>query len=506
MSVTFKTVPPELSQPEFNAERQAFCNRLNAITSTGVGAGDYTYLIRKNGAVYEAYDSTSSLIFGGSGNAGGATGTSGYAVAAAALAAMTTGGRLHLACDLNLGTNELTVTLTKDTGLFMITGEGKSKSKFTFTGTGHALRIVTADVAPGYYYFALKDFQIDCVSKTSGRSGLYLAVMGRIGVIDHLDIKNVDSGVVLTDCNVMRLSNVRVDVANNGYILNSTGGSETNECTFINCDAIWTDVIGVDVQGGDSNHWFGGSIAPHAGIGMQFYGTHGASVNGVHFEGEAAFTTFVFLTGSSSSFPCVNICLNECYFDAHGYAEYNVKILYALKTKIDSPVGYAGGTATAGSIYLANEQQELTLINPDFYETYLLGSDPGSMLTSRLAGTVIEAKRTGLIVKAGETVAVNDLVKWTTGGVVVKTTGLDENCVSSVMYPQVSGQPIVIVSSGVSQVKVDAAATGIYTLVSSDTAGQAFCDNSVTISKKVLGYSLETSGGAGTVWYLKAGG
>jgi hypothetical protein len=76
MTVTFQTVPPVLSQPQFNAERQAFCDALNALTSTGIGAGAYSYLIRKSGAVYEAYDSTAALIFGGSGDAGGAHGTS----------------------------------------------------------------------------------------------------------------------------------------------------------------------------------------------------------------------------------------------------------------------------------------------------------------------------------------------------------------------------------------------------------------------------------------------
>jgi hypothetical protein len=231
-------------------------------------------------------------------------------------------------------------------------------------------------------------------------------------------------------------------------------------------------------------------------------GTRGSSINSIHFEGEDTFTTFILFSGTSSSFPCVGVSVNDCYFNAHGLAEYNIKIQYGLGIIIKNPSGYAGGIATLASIWLDNEAQGLLLIEPKgFFETYLLGSTPASMLTSRIAGSVIQDRNTGVIAKAGEDMRVpGTVVRWTTGGVVLNCSDVDQNLLAPILYGQSAGYPVVVATSGVAQVYTNGAVNGTYNLVSSATSGQAGSDNSVTINKKILGYALETTGAPGLVW------
>jgi len=97
MVYTFTSVPPVQTQTQFNADRQAIADAINAITSTGIGAGPYSFLVRKSGAVYEAYNSQAALVYGGSGNAGGVDGADNNAVIQAALDNLTVGARTHKA-------------------------------------------------------------------------------------------------------------------------------------------------------------------------------------------------------------------------------------------------------------------------------------------------------------------------------------------------------------------------------------------------------------------------
>jgi hypothetical protein len=124
MSVTFQTVPPALTQAQFNAERQAFCNKLNAITSTGVGVGSYTHIFRKSGAVFEVYDSTSTLIYGGSDDAGGVDGDVAQDVWDAVVAVAK---HIYIA--------SMTATFDMDfTGLHSIKVTGEHKNNVVITG------------------------------------------------------------------------------------------------------------------------------------------------------------------------------------------------------------------------------------------------------------------------------------------------------------------------------------------------------------------------------------
>jgi len=71
---TFTPVPPRKTVAQLNADFQSIADAVNAITSTGVGAGGYTYIVGKSGAVYEAYNNQATLVYGGAGDAGGADG------------------------------------------------------------------------------------------------------------------------------------------------------------------------------------------------------------------------------------------------------------------------------------------------------------------------------------------------------------------------------------------------------------------------------------------------
>jgi hypothetical protein len=77
---TFTPVPPRKTIPQLNADFQNIADAVNAFTSTGVGAGPYSYLVRKSGAVYEAYNSQAALVYGGSDDAGGVDGADAAAV------------------------------------------------------------------------------------------------------------------------------------------------------------------------------------------------------------------------------------------------------------------------------------------------------------------------------------------------------------------------------------------------------------------------------------------
>jgi hypothetical protein len=65
-----------LGQPlDETLDWDAMVDRVNGVTLLGVRAYPYSYLIRKNGGVYEAIDSTANLVFGGSDDANGVDGT-----------------------------------------------------------------------------------------------------------------------------------------------------------------------------------------------------------------------------------------------------------------------------------------------------------------------------------------------------------------------------------------------------------------------------------------------
>lgn len=74
MVYTYTPVPPVKTIAQMNAQFQEIYGALNLITSTGVGAGSYDYLTIKNGAVYEAYNSQATLVYGGASDAGGIEG------------------------------------------------------------------------------------------------------------------------------------------------------------------------------------------------------------------------------------------------------------------------------------------------------------------------------------------------------------------------------------------------------------------------------------------------
>lgn len=199
---TFQPVPPALTQAQFNAERQAIADKINGITLDGVRSYPVMYVIRINGAVYEAIDSGHNLAYGGSSDAGSVDGDDAKAVIQAAVNAIpAAGGRIVLL--------EGAYTLTSAVALknnTWICGEhrmsvrivSEGHTAFTAIGTGEAykwgIRISDMTIVGDNTYFAV-DFQY-VTSNTS---------------LDYLQIKNFAYGISMTECYAVQIQNCEVN-------------------------------------------------------------------------------------------------------------------------------------------------------------------------------------------------------------------------------------------------------------------------------------------------------
>jgi hypothetical protein len=110
MVYTFRTVPPCLTQTEFNQERQNIANAVNGLTLNGVRSYPFTYLIRKSGAVYECIDSTHNIVFGGSDGAGTVSGTEPTPVIQAAFTNAVAGDSIFVENRIYTLTSDITIT------------------------------------------------------------------------------------------------------------------------------------------------------------------------------------------------------------------------------------------------------------------------------------------------------------------------------------------------------------------------------------------------------------
>ena len=213
---TFRTVPPPLTQTEFNAERQEIADRLNGITLDGVRSYPCTYIVRKNGSVYEAIDSAHNLAVGGADDAGGADGDSFEAVYTAVDSACSNGDKIVL------GSNSTFV------GDIIVT------KRITLEGLNSCAPTIQGSVTVDSDYVTLRDFIIDPGSAS------------------------VDGLVLGTDCNYCHFENVRVNNARYG-VYKSAANSEGICNLFLKMD-IRNCVKGVFIDYVDGAYRFNSNV------------------------------------------------------------------------------------------------------------------------------------------------------------------------------------------------------------------------------------------------------
>jgi hypothetical protein len=482
-----------------------------------LGAGDDTnaggrnryhcsYVIHTDGIYYYAENGgTGELDYGGPSNEGLATGTDAAAVIHAAWGNMPNGGRIIVKGDIDLGTTPLLFNLTKyQTGLELI-GLGETGTTFTYAGVGYAITVDTTDAAVGYYYLKMQGFYLTCVALTVGRNGISITDIGRTAVLDHIKVYYADTAFQVYNTNEVYFYNCRAVIANTGFY---TGPGDpvngySNEVTFVNCETIGTINYGYYIYVGNAVRFYGGMASPENGIGLYAYLTWTLDVNGMYFHHfNDTYTCDIKLTGTDANNPCQAVVIENCYFtggtDILAHANHAIEIEYAKTVKIDT---CKSRNHTNAFIYLYDNSQDITVVNPEFEETYLFDSEVLTQTYARFAGTVVEPRRVGFIaVNAdADTCDEGDVMVPSGTGIYVHNGGvLNDDNPSAVMYGQAQNKPIVLCMKGITLIEMEAAVTLDDTIVTSNTNTMGETNNAQTDPKKVLGYAAETTGGAGT--------
>jgi len=133
---------------------------------------------------------------------------------------------------------------------------------------------------------------------------------------------------------------------------------------------------------------------------------------------------------------------------------------------------------------------ELTVINVAIDDPFFIDAETPTQLKSRLAGTVIEARRIGLIVCTAVNVTEGDVLISGVGYAVwTSTTAANDDCPSVVMYGSTdASKPCVICIDGITPINNATSVSYDDTMVTHTVAKQATVNNSQTDPKKVIGY------------------
>jgi hypothetical protein len=430
------------------------------------------------------------------------SGTGAAAVINAVWASMASGGRIHLKGTINLGATPLVFNLIKYVKDLILTGDGETSTRIIYTGAGAAITVTTADVAPGYYNFLLQDFCLDGVTVTGGRNGIAIDKVGRTGILSRVKVYNMDIGIDIgvnpNDTNEVYLYDCAVIVANTGFRVKPC---PTNEINFYNCRAVDTVNYGYYIEGGTSIRLYGCIAVSASGVGLCFYGTWGAVVDGFRSEPNGASTCDILITGTDSSFPCKGVKISGSYFNGGSLEDYSIKIEYGEEITIDTCVSRLHNIAF---IYLYNNPQFLTVINPDIITPeLLLDGANASTLPARIAGSVITPQATGEIVKMAITATNGDVLYLVGEGVWSAWYPVGSEAVPGVvLFGNVGANtPGVIATAGVCAVNSDVAIARGDRLVLAAGGGEYKKATKYVpgIYGSVLGTAVETIGGAGLV-------
>lgn len=466
-----------------------------------------TYIIYTDGTNYYAENgATGNLDYGGPTNEGLVSGLDASAVIHAAWGNMPDGGRIIVKGDINLGTTPLLFNLTKYQAGLELIGLGETGTTFTYTGVGYAITVDTTDVAVGYYYLKMQGFYLTCVALTGGRNGISVTDIGRTAVLDHIKVYYADTAFQVYNTNEVYFYNCRVVIANTGYY---TGPGDpvlgyTNEVTFVNCEATGTINYGYYIYVGNAVRFYGGMASPLNGIGLYAYLTWTLNVDGMYFHhGDDAYTCDIKLTGTDANNPCQSVVIKNCYFNGGldaltPYAPHAIELEYARSVMIDT---CKSRFHTNAFIYLYDHSQDLTIVNPEFEETYLFDSAVLTQTYARFAGTVVEPRRVGFIAvnEDADECDEGDVMVPSGTGIYVHNGGvLNDDNPSVVMYGQQNAKPIVLCMKGITLVEMEAGVTLDDTIVTSNTNTMGETNNAQTDPKKVIGYAAETTGAPGT--------
>lgn len=257
---------------------------VNGTTVTGARAYPFSYMIRVNGADYEAIDSAHNVVYGGPDDAGSVDGADFAAVAQACINAVgSTGGKIYI----KNGSYSYATAITSAYPVW-IEGENQYSTVLTYTGTGIGLSLKTT-VSPlqgaGVSNLTLycsnvgADYALELCyivnAKNNGFRNLVLKTAGQVAV--HLDscwdisfsdcYIEGDFACVLAEmsagpyrCDAVRFFNTRFQIITGGagsYAYKQILGTSPN---FFGCtiSAVKASSTGVWLAGVVGGGWYGG--------------------------------------------------------------------------------------------------------------------------------------------------------------------------------------------------------------------------------------------------------
>lgn len=421
-------------------------------------------------------------------------------VVMAAWAAMPRGGRIHFRGAIDLGANPITLTLTKEVKSVYLTGEGRTASILTYTGVGYALTIDTGDAIIGAYDLKLEGFEVDCVVKTGGRSGIELESIGKNTHIMDVSITNADIGLHYLNGAYCTYSwGLYVYNCNIGVLEQSGIHGGISNITFHNPYILSCSNRGLDLSGaGHTNIVMGGEIS-QCGTAIYLGGAGKIfEIDGIELDSNTVVDIDAHGIDGTDQIRNVNI-KNTMFASACPHA---IKVHYVKNITIENPYSLSHTTAF---LWYLNTVQNILMIDPSYVIDPKLLDAAATMVISRNAGMVIDPKAIGIIVRNGVLNARGDVVYLSGEAIYSSAAPAGNNDVPAVVLygATTNDNECVIAVKGTAQVNCDVAVNRGDTIVVANGAGaykMGEPNNAQVDPKKIIGYAIETIGGAGLVW------
>lgn len=512
MVFTFTDAPPRKTVAQMNAIFQDIADNLNLITSTGVGAGGYDFMIRKSGAVYEAYNSQATLAYGGSGDAGGADGDD---FADVINHAIDDGNGKHI--KLGAGTFSYTDKIYINSGELAVYAE--NMQNVWIEGSGEYATILEFTGASDYAIHwrgrfdgvsdsvKLSDFTLTGSSLTADRCGIKLdRGGGELSVIRDVQILEMDIALALIDTDSNLLDHVKIETCNTGIFGHQTGLSTQSKVAIHDYSIFDAATYAIHLEQGRYVDIGPGCIATSAtGI---FVDNDFKSINIHGLQTESNTDNDIYIQGPSITYPVKSVTIQNCNFKSVGAGAgmKAVNLKWCDVITIDNCRWDNIPTAIyyAGSI----QQCDLLIRQPDLetVTTFIDVDDYAAGGLTRFGGTVQTAKATGLItMAAGGTLSAGDLVSFCHTYANL-SYGVGTIAPAVVLFGGAQNHPCVVAISGIVPVAVDDAVSEGDILVPSDTNGQACSavDSTDVDTNKIVGTAMTATVGAGTA-YVRVG-
>lgn len=495
-----------------------------------------TYLIRKVGSNYSAVsgDNTGELTSGPNAKT---------VIQAAIDAVPSDGGTIKLAPNttFDLGSdsaNALTILNNKPKRVNFL-GSGVT-SVLLFTGVGQAIEVINNVDTSSHINYEIGNFMISGVSSpftsassviTSGCNGIKIDHTYGTYDLHHIFFRNLDVGIWSDSTEFSSIHHIVGLEFNTGIKVTGDSGHNTLSGLHITDFKLsgGHDVNGAGIYYNASQFnvescYIGRGVINVMPYCIRIDGfTTNPTLEDIYFEATlpAAEATYggetlalVYLKGESAK-PIEQAYLKQMRMGGVENMDNGIILEYATMVTLEDCVAKGFRNAmvlinsnSAGGVTVDIKNPRLRAY-PNFTNVttpWLIDVPSNAFLTTtgaKLAGSVQESGRTGIITNISSTGLVEGDVVILTGAdaTMATTTTADSANPSAIMYPNAgANRPGVIASSGRTKVLTDAATTLGDTLTTSTTTKKAKTNNSMTDPKFIIGYAVEAIGATGLCW------